>query len=90
MALCHNDQKAKFCIAVLVHGKDTSFDQRYKEDKKKSASKSSTSELSKLYLSKKPDIAGKGGWDGVFEKDLSMHCGIGIDPKGNNDCLTRR
>ena len=89
MALYHNDRKAKFRIAVLVHGKDRSFDQRYKKDKKEPASKSSPSEFSQLYASKKTDDSGKCGWDDVFEKNLTMYCGIGIDPDGNNDCLAR-
>ena len=33
--------------------------------------------------------ASKGGWDGVFEKDLTMYCGIGIDHDERNDSLTR-
>ena len=90
MALYHDDQRAKFCIAVLIHVKDKSFEQRYKTDKKKSVSLSSPSEFSLLYPHKKPNNAKMGGWDGVFERDLTMHCGITIDPDESNACLTRR
>ena len=42
-----------------------------------------------MYPSKKTGDSGKGGWGDVFEKDLTMYCGIGMDPNGNNYCLTR-
>ena len=72
LALYHDKQKAKFCIAVSIHGKDRQFEQRYKADKNKSASRSSPSEFVLLYPSKKPNNAEMGGWEGVFEMDLTM------------------
>ena len=88
--LYNNNQKANLFTTVLIHGKDKSFEQRYKADKNKSASRSSPSELSLLYPSKKPHNTKMGGCVGVFERDLNMHCGIAIDPDLSNACLTRR
>ena len=37
---------------------------------------------------KKPLLPEKGGWDGVFDKDLFlMLIGIGFNPEGDNSCM---
>ena len=74
----------------MVNGNDKSFQQRYADDAKNAKSTAPTSNFAKLYRSKRPSRAEDGGWDGIFQSDLTMHTVVGIDPTSeDNDCMTR-
>ena len=90
VALYYDHQKAKFRFPAIVHGSGKSFEQRWKEDQRNAKSKTPSTSFTKQYPSSKPRDAEKGGWDGVFGRDLTMYVGIGIDPNGNNECLLRK
>jgi len=90
VALYYDHQKAKFRFPAIVHGSGKSFEQRWKEDQRNAKSKTPSTSFAKQYPSSKPRDAEKGGWDGVFGRDLTMYVGIGIDPNGNNECLLRK
>ena len=47
------------------------------------------SNLTRLYPSRKPNDAEKGGYNGVFDSDLTLYCGIGFDLNEDNDCIIR-
>lgn len=90
VAVYDDKSKAKFRHAVMAHGKDKSFAQRYKEDWKGSrVPLEKACSFAKAYPFEKPILPEKGGWDGVFDKDLSMLIGIGFDPEGDNSCMTK-
>ena len=51
---------------------------------KKSEPKVTQSNLTRLYPSKKPDDAEDGGWDGVFDINLTLYCGIRFNSNEDN------
>ena len=87
VAVYFDTQKAKFKHARSIYGKDKSFEQLRKQDEK-DASNGTGGRLTQLYPEKKPTASHLGGWDGLF-RDVKTLVGVGIDPSGNNDCLTK-
>ena len=90
VAIYHDNEKARFRHAKIVHGKDESFDRRYKADLRNAAKHPPPSEFARLYPRERPARAEEGGWDGTLEESVTMYIGVGIDAGGDNKVLTDR
>ena len=88
IALLHDAQRGVFVNVVKVDGNadEQSFQKEYAKLERESEQQAK--KFARLYPSKRPINGVQGEMKGIFS-DLEMFVAIAIDPKKNNDCLTR-
>ena len=87
IGIYYHNERARACFTFFIHSNDDEcFGKKYNTDM--TLSEKGTTAFSRLYPSTKPPHPEMGGWNGLFT-DLTMYTMIGINPRNNNDCLTK-
>ena len=86
VALYYDKQRARFCRAIVVHGKDKSFGKQHGADLVNSKGRSKG--FAQLYPYTKPHNPEKGRWKELFS-DLDLYVGLALDLTAETECLTR-